>query len=41
VARPAELAWLDIGVDEFSDDPGRHLPRLYRRYRQREELSPP
>ncbi len=41
VARPAELAWLDIGVDEFSDDPGRHLPRLYRRYRQREELPPP
>jgi len=38
---PAQLAWLDIGVDEFTDDPGRQLPRLYRRYRQREGLPPP
>jgi hypothetical protein len=35
---PAQLAWLDIGVDEFTDDPARQLPRLYRRYRQGEEL---
>jgi endo-1,4-beta-mannosidase len=39
-SRPAQLAWLDIGLDEFADDPGRQLPRLYRRYRQREELLP-
>ena len=32
---PTQLPWLDIGVDEFADDPGRHLARLYRRYRQR------
>ena len=25
----AELPWLDIGVDEFADTTGRHLPRLY------------
>ena len=38
---PAQLAWLDIGLDEFADDPGRQLPRLYRRYRQDEGLPPP
>jgi endo-1,4-beta-mannosidase len=41
LTRPAHLAWLDIGVDEFAADPGRQLPRLYRRYRQREGLPPP
>jgi endo-1,4-beta-mannosidase len=34
VAPPAELAWLDIGMDEFLSDRRRQLPRLYRRYRQ-------
>jgi glycosyltransferase involved in cell wall biosynthesis len=34
VAPPTELAWLDIGVAEFSADRRRQLPRLYRRYRQ-------
>jgi endo-1,4-beta-mannosidase len=38
---PAQLAWLDIGVDEFADDPGRQLPRLYRRYCERVVLPPP
>jgi endo-1,4-beta-mannosidase len=33
-ARPTPLGWLDIAVDEFADDPGRQLPRLYRRYRR-------
>jgi endo-1,4-beta-mannosidase len=40
LARPDPLAWLDIGVDDFADDPARQLPRLYRRYRQSEELPP-
>jgi endo-1,4-beta-mannosidase len=31
---PAELAWLDIGIEEFTADRRRHLSRLYRRYRQ-------
>ncbi len=38
---PAPLVWLDIGVDEFTDDPGRQLPRLYRRYCERVVLPPP
>lgn len=28
------LGWIDIDPHEFSVDPGRHLRRLYRRYRQ-------
>jgi endo-1,4-beta-mannosidase len=41
LSAPAHLTWLDIGTDEFAEDPGRQLPRLYRRYRQREKLPPP
>lgn len=29
---PADLPWLDIGVDEFLADRRHHLPRLYKRY---------
>jgi len=36
LAGPAKLPWLDIEAAEFADDPGHHLPRLYRRYRQSE-----
>ena len=37
---PAERHWVDIEVEEFTADPGRHLPRLYRRFRQREAPRP-
>jgi endo-1,4-beta-mannosidase len=36
---PAEFAWLDISVDDFADDPGRHLPRLYRRFLRQGEAA--
>ena len=26
--------WIDLDPDEFYLDPGAHLPRLYRRYRE-------
>jgi endo-1,4-beta-mannosidase len=28
-------SWIDLGPNDFLLDPGRHLPRLYRRYRHR------
>jgi endo-1,4-beta-mannosidase len=31
-APPADLSWLDIGVEEFLADRRSHLPRLYQRY---------
>jgi endo-1,4-beta-mannosidase len=39
IDRPDDHKWIDIEVDEFLLDPGVHLPRLYRRYRQRGEAS--
>ena len=35
-AGPATCHWVDIEVEEFTADPERHLPRLYRRFRQPE-----
>jgi len=32
---PDGRAWIDIGPDDFYAAPSQHLPRLYRRYRQR------
>ena len=39
VTPPAQLSWLDIGLDEFVADRSRHVSRLYRRYRQALALS--
>lgn len=33
--RPSDLDWIDIEAEEFTASPGLHLPRLYRRYRER------
>jgi endo-1,4-beta-mannosidase len=32
---PAALDWIDIDANAFTTEPGFHLPRLYRRYRER------
>ena len=34
---PVDDAWIDVDRDEFTLDPNVHLPRLYRRYRDRAE----
>ena len=39
-AGPADRHWADIGIEEFTADPGRHLPRLYRRFRRSEAPRP-
>jgi endo-1,4-beta-mannosidase len=31
---PADLTWLDIGVEDFLADRGHHISRLYRRFRR-------
>lgn len=33
--RPRNLDWIDIEPEQFTASPGLHLPRLYRRYRER------
>ena len=33
--RPRDRDWIDIEAEEFTASPGLHLPRLYRRYRER------
>ena len=33
---PRDHGWIDIDADEFATDPGWHVPRLYRRFRERD-----
>lgn len=37
---PHDDDWIDIDADEFTASPGLHVPRLYRRYRERTANSP-
>ncbi|MFV2063543.1 MAG: cellulase family glycosylhydrolase [Chloroflexota bacterium] len=41
VAAPNDREWLDLGPAEFYATPGLHVPRLYRRYRQRAAATSP
>ncbi len=41
VARPHDRDWLDLEPDEFYASPGLHVPRLYRRYRERAAATSP
>jgi len=38
--RPGDHDWIDIDVDEFAAHPAWHVPRLYRRYRERNAAGP-